>query len=115
MHEAKIPWEPMPFYIVTHTSLVEADDEQAAAQKGVDQVRAGGPVTVAVKSDETTIHHIDVAPKLERQSGSPINTLGPYDTLRPALPESAPLNTQKEGFRLGRIVGRALAFLNGRG
>ena len=104
----------MPFYLVTHTSLVEADDEQAAAQKGVDQVRAGGAVTVAVKSDETTIHHIDVAPKVEKQCGSPIDPLAPYGTLRPALPASPPLNIQKEGFSLGRIVGRALAFLNGR-
>jgi hypothetical protein len=51
----------MPFFLVTQTSLVEAQDEQEAAQKGVDRLRSGGEVTVAVKSDETTIKHVVVA------------------------------------------------------
>jgi len=44
------PWKHMPFFLVTQTSLVEAQDEQEAAQTGVDRLRSGGQVTVAVKS-----------------------------------------------------------------
>ena len=51
----------MPFFLVTQTSLVEARDEQEAAQTGVDRLRSGGQVTVSVKSDETTITHVVVA------------------------------------------------------
>jgi hypothetical protein len=54
----------MPFFLVTQTSLVEAQDEQEAAQTGVDRLRSGGQVTVAVKSDETTITHIVVAARV---------------------------------------------------
>lgn len=57
----------MPFYLVTQTSLVEADNEQAAAQKSVEKLRAGGPLTVAVKSDETTITHVVVAAAIAPQ------------------------------------------------
>lgn len=55
----------MPFFLVTQTSLVEAQDEQEAAQKGIDRLRSGGEVTVAVKSDETTIKHVVVAAVVE--------------------------------------------------
>ncbi|WP_113221655.1 hypothetical protein [Agrobacterium sp. fls2-241-TYG-188a] len=51
----------MPFFLVTQTSLVEAQDEQQAAQKSIGRLRAGGEVSVAVKSDETTITHIMIA------------------------------------------------------
>jgi hypothetical protein len=54
----------MPFFLVTQTSLVEAQDEQEAAQTGVDRLRSGGQVTVAVKSDETTITHVVVAARV---------------------------------------------------
>src|SRR5689334_5433523 len=54
-------WKHMPFFLVTQTSLVEAQDEQDAAQTGVDRLRSGGQVTVSVKSDETTITHVVVA------------------------------------------------------
>jgi hypothetical protein len=36
----------MPFFLVTQTSLVEAQDEQEAAQTGVDRLRSGEQVTV---------------------------------------------------------------------
>ncbi|WP_149743982.1 hypothetical protein [Rhizobium sp. NFACC06-2] len=45
----------MLFFLVTQTSLVEAQDEQEAAQTGVDHLRYGGQVTVSVKSNERTI------------------------------------------------------------
>lgn len=51
----------MQYFLVTHTSLVEAQDEQQAAQKSVDRLRAGGQLTVAVRSDETKITQVVVA------------------------------------------------------
>lgn len=53
----------MPFYLVIQTSLIEADDEEAAARIAVDQIRSGNKVAVTVKSDETTVSHIVVAAK----------------------------------------------------
>ncbi|MBB3948440.1 hypothetical protein GGQ73_004427 [Rhizobium skierniewicense] len=50
----------MPFFLVTQTVLIEADDEQAAALKAVDLVRAGGEITVAVKADEIKTTYITV-------------------------------------------------------
>jgi hypothetical protein len=48
---------------VIQTSLIEAIDEETAAQKGDDLLRSGTPVAVAVKSDDTTIRRIVVAAK----------------------------------------------------
>jgi hypothetical protein len=59
----------MPFYLVTQTSLIEADDENAAAQKAIDQIRSGKQVTVSVKFDETTLSHIVVPAKSEAEPG----------------------------------------------
>lgn len=52
----------MPFYLVTHTSLIEAENEVHAAEKAVADLRTGQAATVAVKSDETTVRHVRVAP-----------------------------------------------------
>ncbi|WP_082597327.1 hypothetical protein [Rhizobium sp. Root708] len=53
----------MPFYLVTQTSLIEAEDEHAAARIAVDQIRSGDKVAVTVKFDETTVSHIVVPAK----------------------------------------------------
>lgn len=50
----------MPFFIVTSTSLVEADDERTAADNAVAELRHGRQVKVAVKSDELTVRHLIV-------------------------------------------------------
>lgn len=44
----------MPFFLVTHTALVEADNEDAAAHDVVETIRSGVAVPVSVKSDELT-------------------------------------------------------------
>ena len=67
----------MPFFLVTQTSLVEAQDEQEAARKGVDQLRSGGPVTVSVKSNETTTTHVTVAAVTEEAPVSRSETDNP--------------------------------------
>ncbi|CVI64329.1 hypothetical protein AGR7A_pTi0065 [Agrobacterium deltaense NCPPB 1641] len=54
----------MPFFLVTHTSLLEADDEQAAAHEAVNTIRRGQEVTVIVKSDEETALLVTVEAKV---------------------------------------------------
>jgi hypothetical protein len=63
----------MPFFLVTQTLLVEAQDENEAAQKGIDRLRSGDQASVVVKSDETTITHIVVQAKLGKPA--PVPTL----------------------------------------
>jgi len=55
----------MPFYLVTQISLIEAEDENAAAQKSIEEIRSGKQVKVTVKSDEASASHILVAAKSE--------------------------------------------------
>ncbi|SEI19448.1 hypothetical protein SAMN05216228_104626 [Rhizobium tibeticum] len=62
----------MPFYLVTQTSLTEADDEEAAARIAVDQIRSGSKVAVTVKSDETTVSHIVVPAKQAISLAAPV-------------------------------------------
>lgn len=53
----------MPFYLVTQTSLIEAEDENAAAQKSLDEIRSGEQVKITVKSDDASLSHIVIATK----------------------------------------------------
>nr|WP_064251296.1 hypothetical protein [Rhizobium leguminosarum]OAP88119.1 hypothetical protein A4U53_35580 [Rhizobium leguminosarum] len=62
----------MPFYLVTQTSLTEADDEETAARTVVDQIRSGNKVAVTVKSDETTVSHIVVPAKQAISLAAPV-------------------------------------------
>lgn len=50
----------MPFLLVNHTSLVEADDEIAAAERTLTRLRDGGAVTFTVKFDEENVHQVVV-------------------------------------------------------
>ncbi|TZG32326.1 hypothetical protein AGR1_25485 [Agrobacterium sp. B1(2019)] len=86
----------MPFFLVTQTSLVEAQDEQEAAQTGVDRFRSGGQVIVSVRSDETTITHVTVAPVTEEslslaEIGNPSPPTIPLPEIATATPESRKL------------------------
>jgi hypothetical protein len=60
----------MPFYLVIQTTLIEADNEHAAARKGVDLIRSGGKVAVTVKADETTLTHIVIPAKPDDRTGA---------------------------------------------
>lgn len=99
----------MPFYLVTQTSLIEADDEEAAAQKGIDEIRAGGQVAVTVKSDETTISHVVVAARAESHCVVPAIDNKSEDPLQRVSPELIALNETKRPSLLERVVRRALA------
>ncbi|WP_209234012.1 hypothetical protein [Rhizobium sp. 16-449-1b] len=57
--------ESMPFYLVTQTSLIEAQDENAAALKAVELIRSGRKVAVTVKADEATLTRVVVPAKTD--------------------------------------------------
>lgn len=101
----------MPFFLVTHTSLVEAQDEQEAAQTGVDRLRSGGQVTVSVKTDETTVTYVVVA-ALDEQPlpGSPSETIKPLPSTV-AIPEAASAAPESRKVILKRVMADALALL----
>jgi hypothetical protein len=104
----------MPFLLVTQTSLIEAQDEQEAAQKGVDHLRSGGQVTVEVKSDETTIMHVVIAAVAEE----PLPVL-PSEAADPppaavAIPEAVPASPKTRKLILKRMLANGLALLGRR-
>jgi len=101
----------MPFFLVTQTTLVEAQDEQDAAQTGVDRLRSGGQVTVSVKSDETTITHVVVAAVAEEPL--PVEAADPSPAAN-AIPEIASATPESRKLILKRMVADSLALLGRR-
>ncbi len=54
-------WLPkMPFYIVTYTALVDAEDEVDAAEKAMNDLQVKPQLKFAVKFDESSIKHVSV-------------------------------------------------------
>lgn len=104
----------MPFFLVTQTLLVEAQDEQEAAQTGVDRLRSGGEVTVAVKSDETTITHVVVAAVAEEPLPvSPSEAADPPPA-SVAIAEAGPAAPESRKLILMRMLADGLALLGRR-
>lgn len=79
----------MPFFLVTYTGLVEADDEAAAAKRAVLEIRSGRALNVAVRSDETTSNSFTV-PAQDRDGGAPTED----KILRGTESHSAPLKDE---------------------
>ncbi len=105
----------MPFFLVTQTSLVEAQDEQEAAQKGVDRLRSGGQVTIAVKSDETTTTHVVVAAVAEEPLPVSLSEAAadrPSDAV--AVAEAGPAAPESRKLILKRMLADGLALLGRR-
>jgi hypothetical protein len=106
--------EPMPFYLVIQTTLIEADDETEAARGAVDRIRSGGKVAVTVKSDETTALHLvvdaqpqnlPIAQKADRDTVAPIMAQDP----RPA--DGAKADSKR---KLTRMIADALTLVRWR-
>lgn len=55
----------MPFYLVTYTGLVEAEDEVEAAGKVMEKLQVEPRLTFAVKLDENSIKHVSVDRRAE--------------------------------------------------
>lgn len=51
----------MPFYLVSHTALTEADDEVGAAQQVLAKLQHEQQVDFTVKFDEQTVSYISVS------------------------------------------------------
>ncbi len=50
----------MPYYLVTHTALVQADDELQAAKRTVANLKAGRSLAFDVRIDEHNSKHITI-------------------------------------------------------
>lgn len=64
----------MPYYLVTHTSLVEGPDEVKAAEKVLAKLRSDGVVQFVVKFDEATVKTVAIAGAGNNQVPSPAAT-----------------------------------------
>ncbi|WP_312808340.1 hypothetical protein [Agrobacterium cavarae] len=104
----------MPFFLVTQSSLVEAQDEREAAQTGVDCLRSGAQVTVSVKSDETTITHIVVPAMVEKPPPVPPSETAIPSPAAVAIPEAAFAAPENRTLILKRMMADALALLRRR-
>lgn len=105
--------EPMPFYLVTQTSLIEAENEHDAARKGIDQIRSGVEIAVAVRSDEANVTHIVVAAKSEHGQRAPaIETAAPVDLSSPSASDATPVEQVDRKLILKRMIGDAVALLS---
>jgi hypothetical protein len=51
----------MPYYLVTHTSLVEADSEVRAAEDVLAKIQQGSKIDFLVKLDEENTKHVVVS------------------------------------------------------
>ena len=104
----------MPYYLVTQSSLVEAQDEREAAQTGVDRIRSGAQVIVSVKSDETTITPIVVPAMVEEPLPVPLSETANPSSAAVAFPEAAFAAPQNRKLILKRMMVDALALLGRR-
>lgn len=104
----------MPFFLVTQTSLVEAQDEREAAQTGVDRLRSGAQVTVSVKSDETTITHIVVSALVEEPLPVPPSETAKSSPAAVAILDAAFAAPENRKLILKRMMADALALLGRR-
>ncbi|WP_093002088.1 hypothetical protein [Rhizobium sp. NFR07] len=104
----------MPFFLVTQTSLVEAQDEHEAAQIGVDRLRSGGQVAVSVKSDETTITHVVVAALAEEPLPVVQSEAADPSPAAIAMPEIASARPESRKLSLKRMLADGLSLLGRR-
>lgn len=100
----------MPFFLVTQTSLVEAQDEHKAAQSSVDRLRSGGEVTVSVKSDKTTITHVVVAGVAEEPGVVSVSENVDSPPVAAVIPQAAFAAPEKSTLILKRVMADAMAF-----
>jgi hypothetical protein len=109
----------MPFFLVNHTSLVEADDEIAAAQRTLARLRDGGKQTFTVKFDEENVTQVvlqvaQAVPPHHSHSIAP--EIGASDALKktPALIADRDIpNATTHRDRLGRTITSLLIFAVG--
>lgn len=74
----------MPYYLVTHTSLVEGENEVRAAQMVFAKLRAENQAEFVVKFDETTVHKLTVTADIASSEMPPeyaAHSQDPKDTI----------------------------------
>lgn len=82
----------MPFYLVTYTGLVEAEDEVGAAGKVMEKLQSEPRMTFAVKLDENSVKHVSVTrkavPAEEAPSAQPSMDFGDEMPASQMMPEA---------------------------
>lgn len=111
----------MPYFLVTHTSLVEAEDETAAAVKAYEKIAASEAVSFSVKSDEQPPKQVrvaiglitDTAPMAIATVQEPEEMRGTADMRRPEdepVPQRASPKARSSGMLYGSAVGAIVVF-----
>lgn len=118
----------MPYYLVTHTSLVEGENEVKAAQMVLAKLKADHEVQFLVKFDEATIHTVKVATDIASigklvdwtpMSREPANTSDTsrteHDERMPAVNRKIPKRCWVVGaglFTAGLLLGSLIALVH---
>jgi hypothetical protein len=76
----------MPYFLVTHTSLVEADDEAAAAAKVYEEICDSEKLTFNVRADEQIATKIIIPTRTRIET----NLVNPHSSALPSR-ETEPL------------------------
>lgn len=111
----------MPYFLVTHTSLVEAEDETAAAVKAYEKIAASEAVSFSVKSDQQQPKQVriaigrvtDTAPMAIATAQEPEEMRGAADRSQPVdepvLQQASP-KASSSGMLCGSAVGAIVVF-----
>lgn len=51
----------MPFFLVTRTPLVEAEDEAGAAEKAYEKISGSDQLSFEVRADESSVRHVKIS------------------------------------------------------
>jgi hypothetical protein len=108
----------MPYFLVTHTSLVEADDEATAATKVYDEICDRENLTFTVTADEHVTTKITIATRAITRPATPLHpalpsgsngTLSTSEALKSDAPVVDPAQSASGLFWFSRLSKRVLA------
>lgn len=111
----------MPYFLVSHTCLVEAEDETAAAAKAYEKIASSEAVSFSVKSDEQPPKQVRVATRRVTETApiaistaqEPEEMRGAVDRRQPVdepVPQQASPKASSSGMLCGSAVGAIVVF-----
>lgn len=96
----------MPFFLVSHTSLVESDNDLNAARKALARIKSGPQTTFTVKFDESTVVKVSI-PHDDEAEHHPDNCqlrLQPAANSVSNTAEKRPLRSERRLLSLGLVL-----------
>lgn len=94
----------MPFYLVTQTTLIKAEDPQRAAQSAIDLIRSGIEVSVTVKHDQTDMSHVVVGARVDPTPSSVAVCQTVEDQTKPATKTANVISTPENRSWIGKLM-----------